>query len=212
MSVHLHSFFRSSASWRVRIALALKGIDFTQSTYRLRAGEQRSDAFLKINPQGLVPALEIDGLVLTQSLAIIEYLDDTIPTPPLCGTTALERARIRAFAMAIACETHPLQNLKVLNKVEAITSSESAAQDWAKAVNYEGLAACAALLPGENTPFCFGDKPTLADICLVPQLANARRFGVPIEWRRLGEIESNCTALPAFVDTAPENQPDAPTA
>lgn len=212
MSVHLHGFFRSSASWRVRIALALKGIEFTQSTYRLRAGEQRSDAFLNINPQGLVPALDIDGVVLTQSLAIIEYLEETIPTPPLCGTTQLERARIRAFAMAIACETHPLQNLKVLNKIEALTGSESAAQDWAKAVNYEGLAACAGLLPDGNTPFCFGEKPTLADICLVPQLANARRFGVPIEWRRLAEIESNCTKHPAFVATAPENQPDAPAA
>ena len=208
MIAHLHGFFRSSASWRVRIAMALKGIDYAQSTYKLRAGEQRSAAFLRLNPQGLVPALEIDGAVLTQSLAIIEYLDETVAEPPLCGTTPLERARIRAFALAIACETHPLQNLRVLNRIAALTGREEAGQDWAREVNHEGLAACAALLPDADTPFCFGDRPTLADICLVPQLANARRFGVAIAWPRLAAIEANCLALPAFADTAPQTQPD----
>jgi len=208
MSVHLHGFFRSSASWRVRIALALKGIEYDQSTYKLRAGEQRSPGFLKLNPQGLVPALEIDGVVLTQSLAIIEYLDETIPEPALLGKSALERARIRAFAMAIACETHPLQNLKVLKSIKELTGSEEASQDWAKQVNHEGLAACAALLPEGNSPFCFGDHPTLADICLIPQMANARRFGVDIEWERLATIEANCMAHPAFAETAPNKQPD----
>ena len=208
MSVHLHGFFRSSASWRVRIALALKGIGYDQTAYKLRAGEQRSPGFLKLNPQGLVPALEIDGVVLTQSLAIIEYLEETVPEPNLLGKSALERARIRAFAMAIACETHPLQNLKVLNSITELTGSEAASQDWARQVNHEGLAACAALLPQGNSPFCFGDAPTLADICLIPQMANARRFGVAIEWDRLAVIEANCLAHPAFAETAPAKQPD----
>jgi maleylpyruvate isomerase len=205
---HLHGFFRSSASWRVRIALALKGIDYSHSFYRLRAGEQRSAAYLALNPQGLVPALEIDGLVLTQSLAIIDYLDERHPEPPLGGASPAERARIRAFTLAIACEIHPVQNLKILQRIEALTGSESAAQDWARDVNHEGLIACAALLPAGGMPFCFGDRPTLADICLIPQMANARRFGAPIDSARLLEIERNCLALPAFADTAPARQPD----
>lgn len=205
---HLHGFFRSSASWRVRIALALKGIAFTQTSYQLRAGQQRSAEFLAINPQGLVPALEIDGAVLTQSLATIEYLDETHPEPPLLGETPLDRARIRAFALAIACEIHPLQNLKVLKRVQALTGSAEAAQAWAAETNRAGLADCAAMLPQHDGPFCFGERPTLADICLVPQMANARRYGVPIAWDRLARIEANCLALPAFADTMPEKQPD----
>lgn len=208
MKVHLHGFFRSSASWRVRIALALKGIAYTQSSYKLRKGEQRSATYLQLNPQGLVPALEIDGTVLTQSLAIIEYLDERIPHPPLRGASPLERARIGAFALAIACETHPLQNIGILNRIETLTGSAEAAQAWAARINHQGLAACAAMLPAGDTPFCFGDHPTLADICLVPQLANARRFGVAIEWRRLADIEANCLALPAFAESRPEKQPD----
>lgn len=208
MKAHLHGFFRSSASWRVRIALALKEIAYTQSSYKLRKGEQRSEAFLRLNPQGLVPALEIDGTVLTQSLAIIEYIDERVPHPPLRGATPLERARIAAFALAVACDTHPLQNIGVLNRIEELTGSAEAAQAWAAQVNHRGLAACAAMLPDGNLPFCFGDHPTLADICLVPQLANARRFGVAIEWERLAEIEANCFALPAFAESRPEKQPD----
>lgn len=208
MTAHLHGFFRSSASWRVRIALALKGIGYTQSSYKLRAGEQRSDAFVRLNPQGLVPALEIDGKVLTQSLAIIEYLDEIVPDPSLCGGTPLERARIRAFAMAIACETHPLQNLRVLDRIAELTGSQENAQLWANEVNAQGLAACAAMLPIEGQAFCFGDRPTLADICLIPQMANARRFGVPIKWERLATIERNCMRLPVFAETAPAKQPD----
>ena len=208
MNAHLHGFFRSSASWRVRIALALKGIACTQSSYKLRAGEQRSEAFLKLNPQGLVPVLEIDGTALTQSVAIVEYLNEIAPEPPLLGTTPLERAQIRAFALAIACEIHPLQNLKVLNKIEQVTGSSEAGQQWAADINREGLEACAGMLPRGGAPFCFGDRPTLADICLVPQIANARRFSVPITWERIAQIEANCLALPAFADTAPERQPD----
>jgi maleylpyruvate isomerase len=208
MTVRLHGFFRSSASWRVRIALALKGIGYTQTSYKLRAGEQRSDAYLRLNPQGLVPALEIDGIVLTQSLAIIEYLDKLVPEPPLFGDTPLEQARIKAFAMVIACETHPLQNLRILNRIATLTGREESTGEWAKEVNEEGLAACAAMLPRGDHSFCFGDRPTLADICLVPQMANARRFGVTIAWDRLAAIERNCLELPVFAETEPSKQPD----
>jgi maleylpyruvate isomerase len=204
----LHGFFRSSASWRVRIALALKGIEYTQQSYKLKAGEQRGEEFLRLNPQGLVPALEIDGLVLTQSLAICEYLDETMPQPSLLGNTPASRARIRAFALAVACEIHPLQNLKILNRIEQITGSAQQSADWALQVNRDGLATCAALLPQDSGAFCFGDQPTLADICLIPQMANARRFGVEIIWDNLAAIEANCLAHPAFAETVPGKQPD----
>jgi len=208
-AIVLHGYFRSSASWRVRIALALKGLGYGQQTYRLRMDEQRSESFLALNPQGLVPALEIDGAVLTQSLAICEYLDETVPEPPLLGETALARAKIRAFAQVIACDTHPLQNLKVLAKLRSLGLDEQAANGWARDVVSDGLAVCARLLPDPGSNFCFGQRATLADICLIPQMANARRFGVDMVWPELERIERHCLALPAFRDTAPSNQPDA---
>ena len=204
----LHGFFRSSASWRLRIALALKGVAYDQKSYKLRPGEQRSEEFLKLNPQGLVPALEIDGLVFTQSLAICEYLDETRPAPSLLGDSAADRARVRAFAQAIACEIHPLQNLKVLLHVEHLLGSDASAL-WARDVNREGLEACAALLPDDAGAFCYGERPTLADICLVPQMFNARRFGVDIIWPKLERIEKNCLSMTAFSETTPAMQPDA---
>ncbi|WP_150295119.1 maleylacetoacetate isomerase [Sphingobium estronivorans] len=207
-NVRLHGFFRSSASWRVRIALALKGLDYSQRSYRLREGEQRQEAYLQLNPQGLVPALEIDDLLLTQSLAIIEYLDETRPGASLLGDSPAERARIRAFSLAIACEIHPLQNIGVLNRIRALTGSAEASASWALDTNRDGLAACAAMLPRDRDRFCFGDRPTIADICLIPQMANARRFGVDIVWDNLAQIETHCLSLPAFADTAPDKQPD----
>jgi maleylpyruvate isomerase len=203
--IRLHGFFRSSASWRVRIALALKGLDYEQTSYSLRRGDQRSEAFLKLNPQGLVPALEIDGVLLTQSLAICEYLDATRPEPPLLPSDPFERARVQAFALAVACEIHPVQNLKMLLKLQSLGQDPD---KWAREVNHEGLASCAALLPKGDGAYCFGDAPTLADICLVPQMYNARRFGVNIVWENLARVEAACLALPAFRDTAPETQPD----
>ncbi len=204
----LHGFFRSSASWRVRIALSLKGIEYSQRSYALRAGEQRSPEYLKLNPQGLVPALEIDGIVLTQSLAIIEYLDETRPEPPLLGGTAVDRARIRAFALAIACDIHPIQNIGVLNEVDAISAESGQSARWAADTNRRGLEACAALLPDDGRLFCYGDAPSLADICLIPQMGNARRFGVDIVWDNLARIEAHCLSLPAFAESAPGRQPD----
>jgi maleylpyruvate isomerase len=207
----LHGYFRSSAAYRVRIALNLKGLGAEHLPHHLRKGEQCAPAYLAINPQGLVPALENDtGAVLTQSVAIIEWLDETHPNPPLLPRDALQRAKVRAFALAIACDTHPVQNLKVLARLRELGLAEEKVQDWAAWVNREGLAACETLISAEPGPFCFGDAPTLADLCLVPQLANARRFGVDVSaYPRLLEAEAAAKALPAFVNAAPEKQPDA---
>lgn len=207
----LHGYFRSSAAYRVRIALNLKGLGAEHLPHHLRKGEQRAPAYLAINPQGLVPALENDaGAVLTQSVAIIEWLDETQPNPPLLPKDPLRRAKVRAFALAIACDTHPVQNLKVLARLRELGLPEEKVQDWAAWVNREGLSACETLIRDEKGPFCFGDAPTLADLCLVPQLANARRFKVDVAaYPRLLTAEAAAKALAAFAEAAPEKQPDA---
>ena len=207
----LHGYFRSSAAYRVRIALNLKGLKAEHLPHHLRKGEQRAPAYLAINPQGLVPALEDDaGAVLTQSVAIIEWLDEIHPHPPLLPKDPLQRAKVRAFALAIACDTHPVQNLKVLARLRELGLAEEKVQEWAAWVNREGLSACETLISNENGPFCFGDAPTLADLCLVPQLANARRFKVDVAaYPRLLKAEAAAMALPAFAEAAPEKQIDA---
>ncbi|HYZ31130.1 MAG TPA: maleylacetoacetate isomerase [Crenalkalicoccus sp.] len=209
--MRLHGYFRSSAAWRVRIALNLKGITVEHAFHHLRHGEQRAPDYLRLNPQGLLPALETDdSAVLTQSLAICGWLEETHPEPPLLPGNALERARIRAFALAIACDIHPVQNLKVLARLRSLPLSEAEVTDWARWIIEEGLEACEALLTGTAGPFCFGAAPTLADVCLVPQLANARRFGCDLSpLPRLLAAEAACTALPAFQQAAPERQGDA---
>ena len=209
--MRLHGYFRSSAAYRVRIALNLKGITAEHVSHHLRKGEQRAPDFLALNPQGLVPALETDdGAVLTQSLAIIRWLDETIPQPPLFPADALERARVNAFVYAIACDIHPVQNLKVLDRLRSLGISEQGVQDWAGWTIREGLTACDALIAGTKRAFCFGDKPGLADLCLIPQLANARRFKVELSaFPRLMAVEAACAKLPAFADAAPDRQPDA---
>jgi maleylpyruvate isomerase len=207
----LHGYFRSSAAYRVRIALNLKGLRADQLPHYLRKGEQCAPSYLAINPQGLVPTLEADtGSILTQSLAIIEWLDETHPTPPLLPNDPLRRARVRAFAMAIACDTHPVQNLKVLSRLRQLGIVEEKVTEWAAWVNREGLAACEALIAQEPGPFCFGNSPTMADLCLIPQLGNARRFGVEVSaYPRLLQAEAAAKELQAFADAAPECQPDA---
>ncbi len=207
----LHGFFRSGASYRVRIGLALKGLKAEQAFHHLRKGEQRAPAYLALNPQGLVPSFETDdGTVLTQSLAILEYLEETHPNPPLLPKDPVARAKVRGFALAIACDVHPVQNLKVLNAVKAVTGSDEAMNDWARRTNLEGLEACEALIAHEKGPFCFGATPTLADVCLVPQMVNARRFGADVsKLSRILEAEAACLKLPAFAEAAPERQPDA---
>ena len=207
----LHGYFRSSASYRVRIALNLKGLSPEHLPHHLRKGEQCAPAYLAINPQGLVPTLENDaGAILTQSLAIIEWLDEVNPDPPLLPKDPLRRAKVRAFAQAIACDTHPVQNLKVLARLRQLGLPEEKVTEWAAWANREGLAACEILIGGEAGSFCFGDQPTLADLCLVPQLANARRFGVDVDaFPRLLKAEAAARAMKAFADAAPDRQPDA---
>ena len=206
----LHGYFRSSASYRVRIALNLKGLGAEHLPHHLRKGEQREPSYLAINPQGMVPTLQDGGTVITQSLAIIEWLEETHPAPPLLPKDPLRRALVRAFAQVLACDTHPVQNLKVLARLRELGLPEEQVTGWAAWANREGLSACEALIAGEPGPFCFGDAPTIADLCLVPQLANARRFGVDVAaFPRLLKAELAARNLKAFADAAPERQPDA---
>jgi maleylpyruvate isomerase len=208
--VKLHGYFRSSAAYRVRIALNLKGLSAEHLPHHLRKGEQRDPAYLALNPQGLVPTLQEADAILTQSLAIIEWLEETYPQPPLLPRDPLPRAKVRAFALAIACDIHPVQNLKVLARLRQLGIAEEQVTEWAAWANREGLAACEALIADEAGPFCFGGAPTIADLCLVPQLANARRFGVDLQgFPKLLRAEHAAKGIKAFADAAPERQPDA---
>jgi maleylpyruvate isomerase len=198
----LHGFFRSSATYRVRIALGLKGLSFDYLSYNLRDKEQCAPAYLALNPQGLVPTLMLGDQPLTQSLAICEYLDEVHPAPALLPADPLNRARVRAAAYVIACDIHPVQNLKVLNRLRALGHGEDAINQWACDTIEEGLAAFEALLPASGGAYCFGDTPSLADICLIPQLVNARRFGVELNSQRILAIEAACLTMDAF--EAPE--------
>jgi maleylpyruvate isomerase len=194
----LHGFFRSSATYRVSIALKLKGLSFDYLSYNLRDKEQLAPDYLALNRQGLVPTLMLGDQPLTQSLAICEYLDEVHPAPALLPTGPLERAKVRAAAYVIACDIHPVQNLKILNRVRALGHGDDAVNQWARDTIEEGLTAFEALLPEHDGAFCFGDTPGLADICLIPQLVNARRFGVELTSERILAIEAACLALDAF--------------
>lgn len=209
MTVLLHGYFRSTASYRVRIALNLKGIAYDNAFHHLQKGEQRAPGYLAINPQGLVPALDTGAGVLTQSLAICEYLDETHPEPPLLPGSPIERTKVRAVAQLIACDVHPIQNLKILNRLREAGLDDDQVKHWACHTIEDGLSACAALIADQSGPFCFGDRVTLADICLVPQLVNARRFGARIDWGRIADVEATCLSMPAFANAAPDAQPDA---
>lgn len=206
----LHGYFRSTASWRVRIALGLKGLAAEQVSHHLRRGEQRAPDYLALNPQGLTPAFVTDdGAVLTQSLAICEYLDEIHPEPAFLPANPQGRAHVRAVAQAIACDIHPVQNLKVLQRLRDLGQPEAVVTAWAAAVIEEGLEAVETLLAKTEGPFAFGAQPGLADICIVPQLGNARRFGVDLRWPRLNAIEADCMKLDAFKSAVPGVQPDA---
>jgi len=209
----LYGYFRSSAAYRVRIALALKGLAYEYLAVHLRKGEQDAAEYRELNPNALVPTLVDDRGTFTQSLAIIEYLDERHPEPPLLPHTPEARSRVRAIALAIACDIHPLDNLRVLRYlVRTLGTSEETKDAWYRHWIDVGLGALEAQLARDPATgeFCHGGIPTLADCCLVPQLANARRAGIPLEvYPTLTRIEANCNALPAFAAAAPERQPDA---
>jgi maleylpyruvate isomerase len=208
----LHDYFRSSAAYRVRIALNLKGLAAERRFVHLRRGEQRAPTYLEVNPQGFVPTLEVGGRHLTQSLAIIEYLDEKHPLPPLLPPGAEDRAWVRAIALAIACDIHPLNNLRVLQYLgRELAIDEPRRDEWYRHWVREGFAAIEAQLAQRaGASFCLGDTPTLAEVCLVPQVANARRLAVDLApYPRIAAIDAACRALPAFAEAAPERQPDA---
>jgi maleylacetoacetate isomerase len=209
MILHGHSL--SSASYRVRIALALKGLEVTTVRLDLRAGEQRLEEFLQINSQGFVPALTLDsGAVLTQSVAIIEYLDEIHPNPPLLPQAPLARARVRALTQAITCDVHPLNNLRVLQYLENVLHHDKATRDmWYRHWVQLGFDALERWLVRDAATgrFCHGDSPTMADVCLVPQVANARRFAVDLgPYPRIVGIDAACREIAAFQGAAPERQ------
>ena len=210
----LYDYYRSSAAYRVRIALGLKGLAPEREFIHLRKGAQRTAGYLALNPQGLVPALATDsGAMMTQSLAIIEWLDETHPAPPLLPADADGRARVRAIALAIACDIHPLNNTRVLSYLTGTLGVTEAQKDgwyryWVD-VGLDALETQLARSPATG-PYCHGTAPTLADICLVPQLVNARRFDIDVTaYPTLTRIEATCVALPAFAGAAPARQPDA---
>ncbi len=211
----LYDYFRSSAAYRVRIALNFKGLSYEQIAVHLTrgGGEQKLPVYRAVNPQGLVPSLEIDGTVLSQSLAIIEYLDEIQPDPPLLPGQAAKRARVRAMALLIACDIHPINNLRVLQYLRNELGQNDAAVDaWYRHWVEEGLNALEALVsvgPHEGD-FCVGGSATLADVCLVPQMYNARRFDCDLSGcPTLVKTDEVCCALPAFARAAPDRQPDA---
>lgn len=208
----LFDYWRSSAAYRVRIGLNLKGIQADHRFINLAAGAQSETEYARVNPQKLVPALVTEAGTLTQSLAILEWLDETHPQPSLLPGGAFNRAKIRAFALAIACDIHPLNNLRVLKHLRgSLGQDEAGVNAWYLHWIAAGLSACEAMLAAEPLArFSFGDAPTLADICLVPQMANARRYKADLaSCPRLSAIDAACRSLDAFASAAPEAQADA---
>lgn len=216
--LRLYSYWRSSAAYRVRIGLNLKRLRYeTVPVHLVRdGGEQHSPAFRETNPQRLVPVLQHGARTIRQSMAILEYLDETWPDSPLLPVVSRDRARARSLAQAIACDMHPLNNLRVLQFFEHTWGVPQAERDvWVRHWIDEGFTAIEAMLDGHvaTGAFCEGDTPTIADCCLVPQVYNARRFGVDVSrYPTIARIEANCLALPEFDAARPERQPDCPQA
>ena len=209
----LYDYAYSSAAYRARIALNLKGLAYERAVINLLKSDQQSAAYKAVNPQALIPTLEADGHTIGQSLAIIEYLDETHPTPPLLPSYPAAKARVRQMAYEIACDIHPVNNMRVRAQLKAMGhSEEEILTKWYAHWITIGFAALERQLSAstETGTFCHGDTPTLADICLVPQMANAYRFKVPVDaFPTLVRIDNACRALPAFAAAAPEKQPDA---
>lgn len=212
--MRLHNFFRSSTSTRVRAALNLKGLAYDYVPYALRRGDHRAPGYLARNPQGLVPTLELaDGAHLGQSLAIIEWLEEAHPEPPLLPAAPLDRARVRAVALAVACEVHPLNNLRVLQDIQSRFGADEAAQaewfrHWAR-TTFDPLERMLADDPRTGR-FVHGDRPGMADLCLFAQVLNNRRFDLPPDpWPTIARIHEACLSVPEIAAAAPERQPDA---
>jgi maleylacetoacetate isomerase len=208
----LFGFFRSSAAFRVRIALNLKGLSYEDSFIHLRRGDQRGDEFRAVNPQGLVPALEIDGHTLIQSMAIAEYLDETHPEPPFLPPDPAGRARVRALAAIVASDIHPINNLRVLRYLSRPLGHDQAAiETWYNHWIASGFEAFERLLAGDprTSAFCEGDRPGLADLALVPQVVNSERYRLDLSpYPTLARIYATCMKLDAFAAAHPTNQPD----
>lgn len=202
----LFDYFRSSASYRVRIALNLKGVGYDSVPLNLLEGGQKGPGYREINPQGFVPTLEIDGRTFVQSLAIIDYLDSTRPEPPLIPADPADGAHVRALALAVACDIHPLNNLRVLKYLSGPLGQPQEARDgWYRHWVSEGLAALEAMAAPRAGRFLFGEAPTLADLCLVPQLFNARRFEVPLDdFPTLVRADAEANRLEAFAVAHPD--------
>jgi len=209
--MELFNYYRSSASYRVRIALALKGLDYTYRSVHLAKNEQFTESYAAVSAARLVPLLRDGENAVTQSLAIIEYLDETHPTPPLLPAAPAERARVRALAMDIACEIHPLNNLRVLRYlVRDLKVSDDDKNRWYRHWVETGLEVVERQLAARPGTYCHGDTPTLADCCLVPQIFNAQRFECRLDHvPNVMRVFEACMALPAFEDTRPEKCPDA---
>lgn len=207
----LHGYWRSGTSYRTRIALELKGVDYETRPVDLRAGAQRSAAFLALNPQGLVPALEVDGRILTQSPAILEWIEERWPEPPLLPRDPFDRAEVRAMAAVVACDVHPLNNLRVLKAIRQDFGADDAAQAaWTSRWITAGFEAIERTIERVGGRFAFGDSPTLADCCLIPQVYSARRFEVDLSaFPRILAVDAAAAEHRAFVAARPDRQPDA---
>jgi maleylacetoacetate isomerase len=209
----LYNYFRSSAAFRVRIALNLKGLNYDYVSKALPKNEQRAADYLAVNPQGLIPALEVDGTVISQSVAIIEYLNELHPQPPLLPADPLARAQVRSMTLAIACDTHPLNNLRVLNYLrQDLAQNDDGVNTWYRHWVNEGFRGLELQVAKHSSArrHCFGDSLSLADVCLAPQMYNARRFNCDLTpFPTLVAINAHLESLPAFDAARPEVQPDA---
>lgn len=204
----LYDYFRSSASYRVRIALNLKGIDYEQRSINLAAGAQKEKSYRELNPQGFVPMLEVDGHRITQSLAICNYVNSIVPEPPFMPADAAERAHVLAMALTVACDIHPLNNLRVLKYLKAeLGASQDTTDNWYRHWVADGLAALESMAKSGAGAWLFGDEPSVADICLIPQIYNARRFSVPLDaFPTLSRVDETASGHPAFAAAHPDLQ------
>lgn len=204
----LYDYYRSSASYRVRIALNIKGVEYERRPVNLLESQQQSDEYRALNPQGFVPMLEIDGARLTQSMAIMGYLDQKVPTNPLLPAAPEARAHVLSLALTVACDIHPLNNLRILKYLkDTLDVDQDARDEWYRHWVAEGLSALEAMAAPRSGKLLFGDTPTLADVCLVPQLFNARRFNVPLDgYPTLVRADENANRLEAFAAAYPDRQ------